>query len=83
MTVFLGRFSRQLGPGVYAMLVFDYVGWHDARALHIPGGITLLPSSASLGLNPVGRNWLCLRERHLSHPVLDDYEAVLQAVCRA
>jgi hypothetical protein len=27
--------------------------------------------------------WLYLRERYLSHRMLDDYEAVLDAVCRA
>jgi hypothetical protein len=31
----------------------------------------------------VERVWLYLRERYLSHRVLDDYEAVLEAVCRA
>jgi hypothetical protein len=34
-------------------------------------------------LNPVERVWLYLRERYLSHRVLDDYEAVLEAVCQA
>jgi hypothetical protein len=29
----------------------------------------------------VERVWLYLRERYLSHRVLDDYEAVLEAVC--
>jgi hypothetical protein len=46
--------------------------------------ITLLPlPSASPQLNPVERVWLYLRERYLSHRVLDDYGAVLEAVCRA
>jgi hypothetical protein len=34
-------------------------------------------------LNPAERIWLYLRERYLSHRVLDDYEAVLNATCRA
>jgi hypothetical protein len=29
------------------------------------------------------RVWLFLRERHLSHRALDDYDAGLEAVCRA
>src|SRR6478735_4295233 len=84
MDVFLEHFARQLAPGVHAVLVLDQAGWHDARALHVPGTITLLPlPPASPQLNPVERVWLYLRERYLSHRVLDDYEAVLDAVCRA
>ncbi len=66
------------------MLVLDQAGWHDARTLHVPDTITLLPlPPASPQLNPVERDWLYLRERYLSHRVLDDYEAVLEAVCQA
>jgi hypothetical protein len=84
MTVFLEHFARQLAPGVHAVLVLDQAGWHDARALHVPETITLLPlPPASPQLNPVERIWLYLRERYLSHRVLNDYEAVLDAVCRA
>ena len=50
----------------------------------MPGTVTLLPRpSASPALNPVERIWLYLRERYLSHRVLDNYEAVLHATCRA
>jgi transposase len=66
------------------VLVLDQAGWHDARALHVLDTITLLPlPPASPQLNPVERVWLYLRERYLSHRMLDDYEAVLEAVCRA
>ena len=84
MDVFLEHFSRQLEPGVHAVLVLGQAGWHDVRALHVPETITLVPlPPASPQLNPVERVWLYLRERYLSHCVLDDYEAVLEAVCRA
>jgi hypothetical protein len=33
-------------------------------------------------MNPVERVWLYLRERYLSRRMLDDYEAVLEPVCR-
>ena len=50
----------------------------------MPETIMLLPlPSASPALNPVERVWLYLRERYLSHRMLDDYEARLDAVCRA
>jgi transposase len=75
--------ALQLEPGVHAVLVLDQAGWHDVRALHVPETITLLPlPPASPQLNPVERVWLYLRERYLSHRMLDDYEAVLEAVCQ-
>ena len=84
MDVFLDRFSRQLRPDVHAALILDQAGWHDRRALKVPANITLLPlPAASPQLNPVERIWLYLRERYLSHRLLDDYEAVLDATCRA
>jgi hypothetical protein len=84
MGVFLEHFSRHLAPKVHAVLILDQAGWHDERALSVPANITLLPfPSASPQLNPVERIWLYLRERYLSHRVLDDYDALLDATCRA
>ena len=84
MGIFLDHFSRQLAPEAHAVLILDHAGWHDERALRVPENVTLLPlPSASPALNPVERIWLYLRERYLSHRVLDDYEAVLTATCRA
>jgi hypothetical protein len=84
MDVFLDHVSRQLAPDVHAVLLLDQAGWHDERALRLPENVTLLPlPSASPELNPVERIWLHLRERYLSHRVLDDYDAVLDAACQA
>ena len=50
----------------------------------MPDNITLVSLPPySPELNPVERVWLCLRERFLSHRLLDDYEAVVQACCNA
>src|SRR4029453_5143949 len=59
----------------HAALVADQAGWHIAGALRFPDNVTLiyLPSY-SPELNPVERVWLYLRERHLSHRLLDGYE---------
>jgi transposase len=82
--VFLERFARELEPGVQAALVLDRAGRHVARRLAVPANITLVPPpSHSPELNPVERVWLYLRERFLSHRVLDGYTAVLDAACRA
>ena len=84
MAVFLERFALGLGPGVHAALVLDRAGWHVARRLAVPANVTLVPLPPySPKLNPVERVWLYLRERFLSHRVLDGYGAVLGAACRA
>jgi transposase len=82
--VFLERFAHELAPGVHAVLPPDRAGWHTARRLSVPDTITPVPLPAySPELNPVERVWLYLRERFLSHRVLDNYAAVLDAACRA
>ena len=84
MAVFLARFARELGPGVHAALILDRAGWHIARGLSVPDNTTLVTLPPySPELNPVERIWLYLRERFLSHRVLDGYTALLEAACRA
>ena len=84
MGLFLAGFAEQLEPGTHAVLILDQAGWHVARRLAVPDNVTLLPLPPySPELNPVERVWLYLRERFLSHRVLDGYEAVLDAACRA
>jgi transposase len=84
MTLFLAEFAAQLPPDTHAVLVLDQAGWHGARALVVPDNLTLVPLPPySPELNPVERVWLYLRERHLSHRRLDDYDAVVDACCTA
>ncbi len=69
---------------MHAALILDRAGWHVARGLTVPDNITLVPLPPySPELNPVERVWLYPRERFLSHRVLDNYTAVLDAACRA
>ena len=50
----------------------------------IPANVTLLPLPAySSELNPVERVWLYLKERFLSHRLLADYDAIVDAACNA
>jgi transposase len=86
MSRFLAELSANLAPDVQAVLVLvlDQAGWHGARALVVPPNLTLVPLPPySPELNPVERLWLYLRERYLSHRLLDDYEAVVDACCHA
>jgi len=84
MRLFLDRFSRRLATDEHAVMVLDRAGWHGANALCVPENVTLAPlPTYSPELNPVERLWLYLRERHLSHRLLDDYDAIVEARCQA
>jgi transposase len=84
MSLFLAEFAQVLEPGAHAVLLLDQAGWHTAHRLTVPANITLVPLPPySPELNPVERVWLYLRERFLSHRVLESYTAVLDAACRA
>ena len=84
MSTFLAGFAETVPADTHVVMVLDQAGWHGAKDLVVPDGLTLvsLPSS-SPELNPVERIWLYLRERYLSHRLLADYEAVVDACCQA
>ena len=84
MDAFLARFAATLAEDEHAIMVLDRAGWHKAKRLAIPSNVTLVwlpPYSPQL--DPVERVWLFLRERHLSHRLLDTYDAVVDALRRA
>jgi transposase len=84
MNEFLARFSATLTADEHAVMVLDGAGWHTANDLAVPGNVTLVPLPPyAPELNPLERVWLYLRERHLSHRLLDDYEAIVAALCQA
>lgn len=51
----------------------------EATSLQLGAGHYPLP----MGLDPVERLWLYLRERFLSHRLLDDSDAIVDTCCRA
>lgn len=84
MQVYLDGLAATIGPNEHALLVLDQAGWHGAKALCIPANITLEPlPPRSPELNPVERVWLFLKEKFLSHRLLDDYDAILDATAAA
>ncbi len=84
MQAFLDRFSKTLADVEHVAMFADQAGWHIANDLEVPGNITLLPlPSYSPELNPVQRLWLYLKQRFLSHRLLDDYDAIVDAACVA
>ena len=84
MNAFLQRFAATLAHNEHAVMVLDGAGWHTSHDLVVPANVSLLrlPPYAPQ-LNPIERIWLYLRERHLSHRMLADYPAILDAVCKA
>ncbi len=65
-------------------MVMDQAGWHITDDLAVPPNVSLiLLPSYSPELNPVERVWLFLRERYLSHRLLDSYDAIVDALCIA
>ena len=84
MQVYLDKFAETIGPDEHVLLVLDQAGWHEAKTLRIPANITLEPlPPRSPELNPVERVWLFLKEKFLSHRLLPDYEAIVDAAAAA
>jgi transposase len=84
MDRFLADFAAIVPADTQAVMVLDGAGWHDERSVTVPPHVTLVPLPPySPELNPVERVWLYLRERYLSHRLHPDYEAVVNACCRA
>jgi hypothetical protein len=84
MQVFLDHFSETVAEDEHVVMILDQAGWHGSNDLAVPANITLVPlPSYSPELNPVERVWLYLKERFLSHRLLDDYDAIVTAACDA
>ena len=84
MSTFLAGFAETVPADTHVVMVLDQAGWHGAKDLVVPDGLTLVSlPSYSPELNPVERIWLSLRERYLSHRLLADDEAVVDACCQA
>jgi transposase len=84
MQSFLDHFAATLAGDAHAVLVLDRAGRHGSRSLVVPPNVTLAPlPSYAPELNPVERVWLFLRERFLSHRLLEGYDAIVTACCEA
>ena len=84
MSSFLRVLSSELDPGDLAVLIMDQAGWHKAKALEVPGNITILylPPYAP-ELNPVENLWGYLRSHFLSNRAYQGYDHLLQATGQA
>ena len=84
MNTFLAGFSTTRAADEHALMVMDGAGWHRSGDLDVPDNVSLVILPAySPELNPIERIWLYLRERHLSHRLLDSYDDIVNACCTA
>ncbi len=84
MNTFLAGFSATRAADEHALMVMDGAGWHRSGELDVPDNVSLVILPAySPELNPIERVWLYLRERHLSHRLLDSYHDIVSACCTA
>ena len=84
MQIFLDAFAETIAPDEHAVMVLDQAGWHGSGDLDVPACLTLVPlPPRSPELNPPERVWLHLKERFLSQRLLDDYDAVVDAIAAA
>ena len=84
MSRFLAEFAKAVPADTHVVLLLDQAGWHGSGQLCVPERISLVPlPSYAPELNPLERVWLHLREHHLSHRVLADYDALVAACCEA
>jgi hypothetical protein len=84
MQTYLDGLAETIAEDEHVLLVLDQAGWHLANDLRVPPKITLEPlPPRSPELNPVERLWLFLKQRYLSHRLLEDYDAIVAAACNA
>jgi transposase len=84
MQEFLNQFAKTLPKNEIAAMFVDQAGWHASNDLVPPENLVLLPLPAYWPeLNPIERVWLFLKERYLSHRLLDDYDSIVDAACAA
>ncbi len=84
MQLFVDQFAATLAKDEHAAMVMDQAGWHVTNDLTMPANVSLiLLPPYSPELNPVERVWLYLRERYLSHRLLNSYDAIVDALCIA
>ena len=84
MQIFLDQFAATIPHDEHVALILDQAGWHGSNSLSVPPNITLVPLPPyAPELNPVERVWLFLKQRFLSHRLLNDYDAIVDAATRA
>jgi hypothetical protein len=84
MNLHLAEISTQVAADAHAVVILDQTGWHGAKALRVPGNISLLPLPPYRPeLNPVENLWQFLKHNFLNARVFETYDAIVAACCDA
>lgn len=84
MQLHIDEISRRVQRGAHAVVLLDRAGWHTTEKLIVPKNMSLLfLPSRSPELNPVENVWQYLRQNWLSNRVFDNYDAIIDAACKA
>ena len=84
MTQHLDAISCNVAEGAHAVVVVDGAGWHGAKDLAVPHNVSLLTLPPySPELNSIENVWQYLRQNFLSNRVFEDYDAIVDACCKA
>ena len=84
MNLHLAALSQHVICGRHAVVIVDGAGWHIAKALCVPGNISLLflpPYSPEL--NAQENIWEYLRQNFLAGRIFDTYDDIIYACCDA
>ena len=81
----LEEIAKHVQPGAHGVIILDGAGWHQTGGrLRVPDNISLLALPPySPELNPVENIWQFLRQNFLAQSLFGDYDAIVDACCRA
>jgi putative transposase len=76
--------ATKVTPGAHAIVILDQAGWHGAKALKVPGNISLLPlPPRALELNVQENIWQFMRQNWLSNRIFKSFDEIVDHCCYA
>lgn len=76
--------SRNVAPQTHAIVLMDQASWHTTARIECPENLSLVfIPPASPELNPSENVWQYMRQTYLGNRVFEDYEDIVDHVCRA
>jgi hypothetical protein len=84
MQLHLDEIATKVTPGAHAILVLDQAGWHTAKALAVPGNVSLVPlPPRAPELNGQENIWQFMRQNWLSNRIFKSFDDIIDHCCYA
>ena len=84
MQLHLDEIATKVTPGAHAIVILDQAGWHGAKALKVPGNISLLPlPPRAPELNVQENIWQFMRQNWLSNRIFKSFDDIVDHCCYA